>query len=162
MGAAGILCGWELQGNSEVGHDCRVGHSRETLGLGDSGVGHSRETLGLGSPRRPWVGSGLGAAGRLCIWALQGDSGLGSPEKLWGWALQGDPGVGTPGVSGLGNSGSLESAIGQSRESLGVDRATRRVPGEERSSGRGEELSLKSNNPTPKVGKTKHLPWLPW
>ena len=80
--------------------------------------------------------------------ALQGDSGVGHSREtldrsLWvghsmeslGWALQGDSGV------------------GHSRESLGVDRARRRVPGEEKSSGRGEELSLKSNNPTPKVGE---------
>ena len=48
-----------------------------------------------------------------------------SRESVLGWALQG--------VSRVGHSG----------ESLGVD-------GEEKSFGRGEELSLKSNNPTPK------------
>ena len=61
-------------------------------------------------------------------------SGLGTPGSLWGWARQGVSGVDTS-VSG---------------DCLGLGSLGR--PGEEKSSGRGEELSLKSNNPTPKVG----------
>ena len=101
-----------------------VGHSREFLG-----VGHSRETVGLGTP------------GRLWGWALQGDSGVGHSRETLG--------LGTP-VSGVGQSRRLsgeslgwaikgESGVGHfrefghSRKSLGVDRARRRVPGEEKS-----------------------------
>ena len=62
-------------------------------------------------------------------WALQGDSGLGRGKRLWGWSF---PGSGTPGT------------LWDSRDERGV--------GEEKSSGRGEELSLRSNNPTPRVG----------
>ena len=81
---------------------------------------------------------GLGTPGRLLGWALQGV----------GWALQGDSGLGhsreTP---GLGTPGSLWG-----RALQGISRSR---PGKEKSSGRREELSLKSNNPTPKVGKKK-------
>ena len=72
---------------------------------------------------------------------------MGTPGRLWGWALQG------------------VSEVGHSRQSLGVDRARRRVPGKEKSSGRGEELSVQSNNPTPKVGnksKTQAHPSVQW
>ena len=61
-------------------------------------------------------------------WALQGDSGvghlmeslgLGTPgtpfQKVWRWAFQ------------------EVSGVGHSRESRGVERARRRVPGEEKS-----------------------------
>ena len=114
--------------------------------------------------------------------------GLGTPGRLWGWAPR--LGLGTPGSllgwPGLGNSGRLWDwalqhslgwalqVIGHSRESLksgtpgslwgwAVQGGSRSRPGEEKSSGRGEELSLKSNNPTPKVGNkhpknTKTLP----
>ena len=68
-------------------------------------------------------------------WALQEHSGRETLGRLWSWALQGHFGV------------------GHSRDERGVDRARRRVPGEENSSGRGAELSLKSNNPTPRVVK---------
>ena len=65
---------------------------------------------------------------------------LGAPGSVWGWAL------GTPGIWGwalqqsrsfwsretLGQLGTLGWAF-QGRESLGVDRARRRVPGEEKS-----------------------------
>ena len=90
--------------------------------------------LGLGTPgdsgaghSRDTLDSGLGTLGRL--W------GLGISGRLGGWALQGHCGV------------------GHSRDERGVDRARRRVPSEEKSSGRGPELSVKSNNPTPRVGK---------
>ena len=106
---------------------------------GDSRIGHSRETLGLGTP------------GRLWGWALQGDSGgghsretlgLGTPGRFWGCALQESlgwelQGVGAPGIFW----GWTLQGVSKSR------------PGEEKSSGRGEELSLTSNNPIPKVGK---------
>ena len=84
----------------------------------DSGLG-TAETLGLGTP---WG------------WALQG---LGTPTTLWGWALQSECGVGHFRET-------LGFGVGHSRDERGVDRARRRVP--------GEELSLKSNNPTPRVG----------
>ena len=50
------------------------------------------------------------------------------------------------------------SLLGYSKESLGLGTqgVSRSRPGEEKSSGRGEELSLKSNNPTPKVGNKYH------
>ena len=96
----------------------------------DCGVRHSRETLGLGT-LWGWAGHSRVGHSRETL------AGLGTPGSLWGWAFQGVYwGWALQGVSG----------VGHSRESLGVDRARR-------SSGRGEELSLKSNNPTPKVGK---------
>ena len=78
----------------------------------------------------------MGTLGRLWVRALQEDSevglwvgcsretlGLGTAGRVWGWA------------SGLGIPG---GRVGHSRESLGlgtagVDRARRRVPGEEKS-----------------------------
>ena len=48
--------------------------------------------------------------------------GLGTPARPWVGHSRETLGLGTPGVCG-----------GQSRESLGVDRARRRVPGEEKS-----------------------------
>ena len=78
-----------------------------------------------------------------------GDFGLGTPAReTLGWALQESLGWALQGVSGLGT-----------RECLGLGTGVSRSrPGEEKSSGRGEELSFKSNNPTPKVGKNKVTP----
>ena len=88
-------------------------------------------------------------------------------EILWGWALQDTLGFGPPGDFAAGHSretlgfgSSRDSGVGHARDTLelgtpGVDRARRRVPDEEKSSGRGEELSLKCNNPTPRVGEKK-------
>ena len=64
----------------------------------------------------------MGTPGRLWGWALQESLGV-TPESVWieqfrkssDWALQG--------VSG----------VGHSRKSRGVDRARRKVPGEEKS-----------------------------
>ena len=89
----------------------------------DSGVGHARETLAMGTP------------GSLWGWALQGVSGVGySRETLGlGWALQGDS-LWVWGTSSFWGWALQEvSGVGHSREALGVDRARRRVPGEEKS-----------------------------
>ena len=131
LGTPGTLWGWALRGHSGVGH--------ETLRLGtqgDSGAGQSG-----------WARQADSVAGHSTLgWALQGHSGvrhsmetlgLGTPETLKSWALQGQFGV------------------GHSKDERGVDRARRRVPGEEKNSGRGEELSLKCNNPTPQVGNKR-------
>ena len=122
-----------------------VGHSRKTLGLGTPGVGHSWETLGLGTPAR------------LCGWALWRHSGVGHSRETLGLGIR-DSGVGhSKNTLELGTPGTLW--VGHSRDERGVDWARRRVPGEEKCSGRGEELSLKSNNPTPRVGnKSRHGP----
>ena len=72
-------------------------------------------------------------------------------------------GLGTPGVSGLGTPGNLcwalrgVSGVGHARESLGLalQGVSTSRPGKEKSSGRGEELGLKSNSPSPKVGNNK-------
>ena len=157
-GHSGTLWGWALQGDSCVGHAMAPWRLCTLIGQcrrpGHSGTGHSRETLGLGNSQgRPW-------------WALRGHSGLGTlglgtPVK--GWAL---PGLGTRvrGHSGVGhserlrlNSGALSfwhsretwalqghSRVGQFRDERGID-------------GRGEELSLGSNNPTPRVRKTQSI-----
>ena len=77
-------------------------------------------SLRLGTPGS-LLGTPGSVAGRPWIWALQGVSGVGTlgvsgvgtPGSVWGWALQE-----SPCVSGVGHS-------------LGVDRARRRVPGEE-------------------------------
>ena len=69
--------------------------------------------------------------------------GLGTPKTLqgealrkhWVWAR----------LWGWGHFG-----VGHARDERGVDRASRRVPGERR-------VELKSNNPTPRVGKNAHL-----
>ena len=157
------LQGQPLQGDSGVGHFMetlglgnlgrlwwalgtpqfsRVGHSRETLSWGTSG--RLQADCGSGNCRSfwNWALQVQGTSG----WALQGDfgvghgvSGLGTPGH-WGWARQGNSEVGhlrslwvghsrkTPGHSGGSHSG-----FGHSRESLGVDRARRRVPCEEKS-----------------------------
>ena len=66
--------------------------SPPSLGRDSLGVGHSRDILGLGN------------SGTLWGWALQGESGL---EPLWGWALA-DSGAGhsgdTPGWTLQGSS----------------------------------------------------------
>ena len=111
MGTPGSFWGWALQGVSGFGQGVSgVGHSRVSrLGTPGSLCWALRETLALGTP------------GRLWGWAFQGDSGAG--WALWGWALQRVWGWAFPGVFD----------VGHSRESLGVDRARRRVPGEEKS-----------------------------
>ena len=97
---------------------------------GDSGVGHSRG----------WEHySGVGHSGRLWGWESGNILGLG---KLWGWELRGHSGLlqgdsreslkmGTPGTL---KSWALQGhfGVGHSDE-RGVDRARRRVPGEEKS-----------------------------
>ena len=151
-----------------------VGHSRESLGLGTPGdsevgrsrrllkrseVGQFRESLSWALQRVSWAlqgvsGLGVSTSGRL--WALQDsleDSwslwvahfmqtlGLGTPGRPWSWAVFGLLGLGTSGswaLQGLGTQGVSE--VGHSL-------------GEEKSSGRGEGLSLKSNGPPPKVEK---------
>ena len=92
---------------------------------------------------------------------------VGTPGRLWGWALQEASGVGhfrvslrlgTPGrlcgpVSGgrfsqslgLGTPGSLWGTPGSFR-GWALQGVSRSRPGEEKRLGRGEELSLKSNN----------------
>ena len=144
---------WALQRGS-----LWVGHSRESLNWAlqedstplqtlwalqaVSGVGHSRETLGKTVHSK-----------RLWGWALQGDS-----EKTLGLGISGNSGhsretlgLGTPGVSGWAIRGVLNLC------NWAVQGVSRSRPGEEKSSGRGEELNLKSNNPTPKVGKNPCL-----
>ena len=84
------------------------------------------------------------------VWALQEDSGAGhSGDTL---------GLGTPGTGhsretlGLGG----HSRVGHCRDTLGLGNPGMSCrPGEETSSGRGEELSLQSNNPTQRVGEKK-------
>ena len=146
---------------------------RDTLGLGtpgtlwaghsgtlwhwararDCGVGHSsRQTLGLGTPGGLWGTLALGTPGRVWGWALQGREtlGLGTPGTLWGWAIQESLGWALQGDSGVGHSRDIRDlgtpgtfGVGHSRDERGLDRARRRVP--------GEEKSFKSNNPTPRV-----------
>ena len=117
--------------------------------------------------------SGVGTPERLWGSALDEVSEVGHSRSLWGWALQGDSGVGHSRVSASGSLAlQANSAIGHSRETVGLGSPGSREfvglstpgslcnwalqgvsgsrPGEEKSSGRGEELSLKSN--TPKVG----------
>ena len=86
-----------------------------------------------------------------------------------GWALQvGHFRLGTPGsflgFLGLGTSGSLGSALSlrlgtpESLEGWPLQGVSRSRPGEEKSSGRGAELNLKSINPhTEGVEKTLNL-----
>ena len=105
---------------------------------GVSGAGHSGESLGLGTPGSVWEFLGWALQGVYgSFWALQG---------VYGWALQEvpevgqfralwhsqSPGLGTQGVSGLGTPGSLSGWALKGVSSLGVDRARRRVPGEEK------------------------------
>ena len=61
-------------------------------------------------------------------------------------------GLGTPNTVGLGTPGRLsgDTGVGRSRSGLGAF-AGWALPGEDKSSGRGEELRLRSNNPTPRV-----------
>ena len=126
----------------------------DTGALRHSGLG-IKEILGL-APRKLWGWAvhtlGVGTPRRLWAWALREHSALRTPAKavglgkpgrlwrllgtLWGWALQGDSGSGAGTLWGWALQGRARSR-----------------PGEEKSSGRGEELSLKSNNPTPRVGK---------
>ena len=89
---------------------------------------------------------GLGTLGSLC--------GLGTPGRLCGWVSGGQ------GVSGVGLQILRVSGVGHFLESLGwaLQGVSRSRPGEEKSSGRGEELSLTSNNPTPKVGNDQQVP----
>ena len=187
LGNSGSLGGWALQESLGLGAlgSLWVGHSRQSLALGNAGsvwgwalqrvswVGHFRfghcRSLSNGHPRslskflRFGTGQalGLGTPGRL--WALQGVSGKedlsGTPGSLYsretlrlglglGVSELGQSrrtlGLGTPGLSGLGT------------ESLGLG-----TPGRAGHSRRGEELSLKSNSPTPKVGnKGTPLGWL--
>ena len=100
-------------------------------------------------------------------------------EILWGWALNTILGLGTRGRFwgfGAGNTGHWGWASGVGHWRLwvghtlglgrlwgwasgvlwGADLARRRVPGKEKSLGGGEELRLKSNNPTPRVWKKKN------
>ena len=67
---------------------------------------------------------------------------MGTPGETLGLGTRESLGLGTPVRPGVGHSSSfgvgqfresLLSVIGQSRESLGVDWARRRVPGEEKS-----------------------------
>ena len=128
-----------------------VGHSRDTLGLGTpatqghSGVGHSMETLGLGTSGTVWC------------WALQWGwalRGLGHSRAIQGlrgqlnkldWALQKDSGEHSGHILEL-STWALQgnSKVGHSRETLGLG-----TP--------GEELSSKSSNPTPRVGKYRRV-----
>ena len=112
---------------------------RESLSLGFRGW-HSRETLGHSSL---WFGRSR---------TFEGDSGvghsretlrMGTPGVCWRWALKG---------VFWGWAFQTVSGVGHSRESR---------PGEEKSSERGEELSLKSNNPTPETPKTPNAPEAP-
>ena len=84
---------------------------------------------------------------------------LTSKPSLRGWALQGHSGAGHSKHSGVGHSRetlrghwgwALQVWVGRSRNTLRVGH-----PGEEKSSGRGEELRLRSNNPTPRVGNKR-------
>ena len=126
---------------------------------------------------RPSLGTpgslGLGISGILWGWARQGVSrvgrsreflGLGIGRSLWGWALHGVSGRGWAfqGVFGVHTTSEV-SGVGHTREFLGVDRARRRVPGEEKSLvsvwgvegsmvAPQEEFSVRFNNLTPKVG----------
>ena len=77
---------------------------------------------------------GLGTPGTLWGWALQ---------TQWGWALQGD----SPGTLGLGAPG-----LGWALQKHFAGWA---LPGAEKTSGRGEELRLRSNSPTPRVGNKR-------
>ena len=133
------IWGWAIQRDSGAGHsllgsalqgDSGAAHSGDSLGLGtlhgDFGVGHSRETLGLGG------------------WALRKHSGAGHSRETLELGSKNTLELGTPGHFGVGH-----------RDEREVDWARRRVPGEEKSSGRGEELSLKSNSPTPRVGNNR-------
>ena len=120
--------GWALQGHTGAGH------SSDTLGLGTRLWGGETDTLGLGSRetlahRRETLG--LGTPGTFWGWALQeGDSGaghsretgVGHSRRLWCWALWGHSGA----HSKFGHSGTGWAE-------RGVDRARRRVPGEEKS-----------------------------
>ena len=116
-----------------------------------SGVGHSRETLGLDTPETLWDcrDSALQAWALGMGWALQGEWALqssGDRGRLWG-------------CTALRKLGQGDSGVGHSRNTLelGTQGTLRgwhsRDEREEKSSGRGEKLSLKSNNPTPRVGK---------
>ena len=74
VGTAGILGGWALQGYSAVGH------CRDALRLGTAGTLYNWELQGH---------SALGTAGRLCGWQLQGHSAVGHCSDTWWLALQG-------------------------------------------------------------------------
>ena len=151
LGTAGILCGWALRGYSVVEHckdTLQLGSVRILCGWalqGYSKVGHCRDTLRLGT------------AGILCGWALQGYSavgrcrdtlrlgaagrlGLGTAGILCGWALQGYSAVGHCrdtwwlGTAGILGGGSLKSASSRARTTS----------------------TLKSNNPTARVGNNQN------
>ena len=148
---------------------------KDTLGLGTPGTlrGWARD-LGLGTPGTPvtlwgWAIQretlGSGTPGRLGL-GTPGDSGAGHSGDTLGWALRQHSGLGlglgTQGGSGAGHSRDTlelgtqgQFGVGHSRDERGVDRA------KEKSSGRGAELSLKSNNPTPRVGNKERLPSSP-
>ena len=118
-----LTLGWALQGDSGVG-----GWALQ----GDSAAGHSR-SFGLGTQGDSGLGlrEGLGIPGRLWGWALQGDSGVGHSRSFWVGPFRECLGLCTPGIFW----GWALQGVSRSR------------PGEKKSSGRGEELSLKSNNP---------------
>ena len=95
------------------------------LGLRGVGVGHSRETLGLET-------LGLG---------IRVHSGVGHSWRLWGWALRRHSGVGHSRETTRGWAPQEHSGVGHSRDTLGLGIPGTGRGGEEKSSGRGEELS---------------------
>ena len=135
-----------------------VGHSRlQALGLGTPGRlwgWHWRETLGLVLGTS---GILLDTAGSFWAWALKHsrETGVGLHVGWAGVALQENSGAGHSREWGGHCNKTLALRVGHlwlgtpgSFWGWALQGASGSRPGEEMSSGRGEELSLKSNNPT--------------
>ena len=122
--------GWALHLNSDR---CRRNHPMPHLGI-------------LNLHRQPGGRCRVRTQYKLfCFEHPDRDLDLGAPGSLWGWALQG--------ISGVWH---FRESLVESLWGWALQGVSRGRPGEEKSSGRGEELSLKSNNPTPKVWNKKN------
>ena len=136
-----ILWGWALQGDSGLhsggwalrglGTPGRLGVESGACTLGNLGLGYSGRLWGWALPLGAWGGALPGDSGAahsgdtLGLGTLRGDSGVGHSRETLELGSKNTLKLGTPGHFGVGH-----------RDERGVDWARRRVPGEEKSSGR--------------------------
>ena len=143
LGTPGIVCAWALQGYFSVG-PCRDIWWLDTARIlcswalqGYFAVGHCRDTLRLGTAR---ILSGSALQGYFALRQCKDTLRLGTAGIRGGWALQGYLVVGHWSTAGILGSWALQGylVIGHCRDASSRTRTT---------------STLKSNNPTARVGK---------